>query len=102
MLENSQVEPATVESGASATRLATARAHLAGAVLRRHWLAAVLLAAGLALRVLAQFAYRPALRSEEHTSELQSLRHLVCRLLLEKKKSRKSRVRQRMSTSQYL
>src|SRR5438045_9705218 len=28
----------------------------------------------------------PAARSEEHTSELQSLRHLVCRLLLEKKK----------------
>src|SRR5438045_7207803 len=27
-----------------------------------------------------------ATRSEEHTSELQSLRHLVCRLLLEKKK----------------
>src|SRR5262245_64641879 len=27
-----------------------------------------------------------ARRSEEHTSELQSLRHLVCRLLLEKKK----------------
>src|SRR5262245_46039216 len=27
-----------------------------------------------------------AFRSEEHTSELQSLRHLVCRLLLEKKK----------------
>src|ERR1035441_7895416 len=27
------------------------------------------------------------LRSEEHTSELQSLRHLVCRLLLEKKKN---------------
>src|SRR5205814_8943523 len=27
-------------------------------------------------------------RSEEHTSELQSLRHLVCRLLLEKKKTR--------------
>src|SRR5438045_4916967 len=30
-------------------------------------------------------------RSEEHTSELQSLRHLVCRLLLEKKK--KARIR---------
>src|SRR5262245_64825353 len=29
---------------------------------------------------------RRSLRSEEHTSELQSLRHLVCRLLLEKKK----------------
>src|SRR5258705_1166714 len=28
-------------------------------------------------------------RSEEHTSELQSLRHLVCRLLLEKKKNRR-------------
>src|SRR5947199_260673 len=27
-------------------------------------------------------------RSEEHTSELQSLRHLVCRLLLEKKKAK--------------
>src|SRR5262245_15577126 len=29
-----------------------------------------------------------AARSEEHTSELQSLRHLVCRLLLEKKKNK--------------
>src|SRR5205814_9695107 len=29
-------------------------------------------------------------RSEEHTSELQSLRHLVCRLLLEKKKKKHS------------
>src|SRR5437899_6858953 len=28
---------------------------------------------------------RDKARSEEHTSELQSLRHLVCRLLLEKK-----------------
>src|SRR5437899_10832944 len=33
---------------------------------------------------------RPA-RSEEHTSELQSLRHLVCRLLLEKKKKKKKK-----------
>src|SRR5205814_3024175 len=32
------------------------------------------------------FARVPPLRSEEHTSELQSLRHLVCRLLPEKKK----------------
>src|SRR5258708_16746527 len=31
------------------------------------------------------------LRSEEHTSELQSPDHLVCRLLLEKKKKRKQR-----------
>src|SRR3989304_201044 len=31
----------------------------------------------------------PAGRSEEHTSELQSRLHLVCRLLLEKKKKNK-------------
>src|SRR5205823_10988053 len=31
-----------------------------------------------------------AMRSEEHTSELQSLAYLVCRLLLEKKKKTKS------------
>src|SRR5205814_9651415 len=43
----------------------------------------------------ASAAYAPAVarklrryRSEEHTSELQSLRHLVCRLLLEKKKKK--------------
>src|SRR5439155_24825461 len=32
----------------------------------------------------------PPQRSEEHTSELQSRGHLVCRLLLEKKKKRKT------------
>src|SRR2546429_1295876 len=32
-------------------------------------------------------------RSEEHTSELQSRLHLVCRLLLEKKKNNKKSVR---------
>src|SRR3712207_6897584 len=32
-------------------------------------------------------------RSEEHTSELQSRQYLVCRLLLEKKKSERPRVR---------
>src|SRR3712207_7106035 len=31
--------------------------------------------------------YQPLERSEEHTSELQSRQYLVCRLLLEKKKS---------------
>src|SRR2546422_3518027 len=33
-----------------------------------------------------------SVRSEEHTSELQSRLHLVCRLLLEKKKNTKSRL----------
>src|SRR5262245_62668776 len=36
---------------------------------------------------IGAFGYA-VLRSEEHTSELQSLRHLVCRLLLETKKRR--------------
>src|SRR5438045_9717936 len=35
-----------------------------------------------------------SVRSEEHTSELQSLRHLVCRLLLEKKKKREQNIEQ--------
>src|SRR5262245_63125717 len=39
-----------------------------------------------------------ARRSEEHTSELQSLRHLVCRLLLEKKKGQLSNRRRRSSS----
>src|SRR2546425_8942202 len=37
-------------------------------------------------------AVRVVLRSEEHTSELQSLAYLVCRLLLEKKKTNPKRV----------
>src|ERR1035441_10929589 len=37
-------------------------------------------------------------RSEEHTSELQSLRHLVCRLLLEKKKKNNKKATLRTHT----
>src|SRR3712207_7598968 len=36
-------------------------------------------------RIAARPALRPRVRSEEHTSELQSRQYLVCRLLLEKK-----------------
>src|SRR5690349_23313145 len=43
--------------------------------------------AGIALLAAIQAEFR--FRSEEHTSELQSRRELVCRLLLEKKKSQK-------------
>src|SRR5437899_7550319 len=39
---------------------------------------------------------RLSIRSEEHTSELQSLRHLVCRLLLEKKKKKNNKNKQRI------
>src|SRR2546425_9706876 len=38
------------------------------------------------------FWRRHAARSEEHTSELQSLAYLVCRLLLEKKKKKDNKV----------
>src|SRR2546422_6453150 len=45
--------------------------------------------AGAPVRCATLFQYSPSAggsRSEEHTSELQSRLHLVCRLLLEKKK----------------
>src|SRR5690606_41474583 len=61
--------------GALADHLAgDARGHLETAVVRRTVLAGHLV------------AYAVAVRSEEHTSELQSRENLVCRLLLEKKK----------------
>src|SRR5687767_15523610 len=53
---------------------------------------------GKGLRLATEERYRqrfsgslidPSGRSEEHTSELQSLAYLVCRLLLEKKKKKK-------------
>src|SRR5258705_7099723 len=44
-------------------------------------------------RDLQHTTCRGASRSEEHTSELQSLRHLVCRLLLEKKKNAGAQLR---------
>src|SRR5687767_15514764 len=40
------------------------------------------------------------IRSEEHTSELQSLAYLVCRLLLEKKKKNKQR-KEKVCTTKY-
>src|SRR2546422_6037391 len=45
--------------------------------------------ASMASRSWLSSCARPAARSEEHTSELQSRLHLVCRLLLEKKKTSK-------------
>src|ERR1039457_5819699 len=51
------MSPAASERQAGAPRLGAGL----GALLRRHWLLAALLAAGLILRILAQAAYRPAL-----------------------------------------
>src|SRR5690348_17554718 len=45
----------------------------------------------------ADSAFRDEGRSEEHTFELQSPVHLVCRLLLEKKKKRRSHSNRRES-----
>src|SRR3712207_7440356 len=46
----------------------------------------------VSLRQLRLVGHRPLkLRSEEHTSELQSRQYLVCRLLLEKKKAKLQR-----------
>src|SRR2546425_1723905 len=45
------------------------------------------LGAGRPARAVRRSSPHAARRSEEHTSELQSLAYLVCRLLLEKKKS---------------
>src|SRR2546425_8165736 len=44
----------------------------------------------LVMRQLCHLSRRARVRSEEHTSELQSLAYLVCRLLLEKKKNKES------------
>src|SRR3712207_7569802 len=41
---------------------------------------------GLSYLKMEEVPHIPRLRSEEHTSELQSRQYLVCRLLLEKKK----------------
>src|SRR4051794_41648447 len=46
----------------------------------------VVVSSSLPFSPTMKFCSTPALRSEEHTSELQSPVHLVCRLLLEKKK----------------
>src|SRR5260221_10827870 len=44
--------------------------------------------AGVAAKTVSLIGLREKLRSEEHTSELQSHSDLVCRLLLEKKKNK--------------
>src|SRR3989441_5289551 len=48
-------------------------------------------AEGYARMMSGKAEFRVVLRSEEHTSELQSLAYLVCRLLLEKKKKKYKR-----------
>src|SRR3989441_2534832 len=47
-----------------------------------------------ATEMLEDFVSDAGVRSEEHTSELQSLAYLVCRLLLEKKKTNERALRE--------
>src|SRR5256884_7075114 len=65
---------------AELTRIERARGFLDAAKLSEDWIA------GMQKRALVLEAHYT--RSEEHTSELQSRLHLVCRLLLEKKKKK--------------
>src|SRR5205823_14464875 len=51
---------------------------------------------GLGIGPIGQFK-----RSEEHTSELQSLAYLVCRLLLEKKKKKKKKKNKKIKKQTY-
>src|SRR5687768_18005176 len=56
----------------------------------RDWLGAAAEQSGAWFRTVSRMLSMPKPpRSEEHTSELQSRLHLVCRLLLEKKKKQK-------------
>src|SRR5687767_15538677 len=56
------------------------------------WIEEVRVAAPEGFRIWTNPAQAPKVyRSEEHTSELQSLAYLVCRLLLEKKKTVRTR-----------
>src|SRR5687767_15447821 len=56
---------------------------------QRQSLTATIFSRGATSRVAA---FQAPPRSEEHTSELQSLAYLVCRLLLEKKKKRNAKI----------
>src|SRR2546425_2681402 len=52
----------------------------------------------LSIEIQCQWQQQAFARSEEHTSELQSLAYLVCRLLLEKKKKKHVTIRQAVYT----
>src|SRR5205823_12301428 len=86
-----RVLPASWSSGSGATRGALRR-NFMRAQLPQRWLRLPMRNArqgpSLSCRTTRVLRSNPRLlRSEEHTSELQSLAYLVCRLLLEKKKT---------------
>src|SRR3712207_6874769 len=83
--------PYTTLFRSGGARLADVEHHLVGVVLLagekgRHELDGVVRLEPAGVQRDEAVGGRVALRSEEHTSELQSRQYLVCRLLLEKKK----------------
>src|SRR5258706_8520306 len=68
-------------------RIEDRRAHVDARRLAALGLEQLLRRALVVQRDVREGASKELLRSEEHTSELQSLTNLVCRLLLEKKKT---------------
>src|SRR3712207_9167807 len=63
------------------SKAATSAAHPA-------WLSSPMVGGNAMIEAAKITGITPAMRSEEHTSELQSRQYLVCRLLLEKKKKK--------------
>src|SRR5258708_15011245 len=82
--------PAVVEARGLAVRRSHAVAYLIEGHLYGHEEAFICNAGAAA--VTDESFFVPIKRSEEHTSELQSPDHLVCRLLLEKKKRTTCRI----------
>src|SRR6266496_4857642 len=86
----SQTTPATARAPAADSPTVTAGAPPCAVTFPREAADPYCLRAGEADRLLAGHPWHrfAVIRSEEHTSELQSRRDLVCRLLLEKKKKK--------------
>src|SRR5262245_7334501 len=80
--EHGEVEAAVLEGGHDAAELGVALVARGGVRVEAELLGN---SDGEARQPIAVADLAEEARSEEHTSELQSLRHLVCRLLLEKK-----------------
>src|SRR2546430_8548426 len=75
------------------TEIYTLSLHDALPIFKRHLLSTRILRADRPARGVVLVERGVHLRSEEHTSELQSQSNLVCRLLLEKKKKRHTTIR---------
>src|SRR5258708_9929882 len=82
--EIATIQSTEIDKEAGLLRLTTILAHSSGEWVSSEWPVCQITDISSVQRMGAALTY--ARRSEEHTSELQSPDHLVCRLLLEKKK----------------